>query len=138
MSKLTAAMVNDLEPREREYKVTDGGNLYVRVRPSGCRTWVYCYRMPGSKSLRKKHIGSCDLISIVTARREHKRLKRLVKIGLDPMEHGEPLLSPDQEVAISFTINDWYLKYSRKSLTKKAIDDLKCMLGSLRNKGVKS
>ena len=39
---LTDAKLRDMQPRERPYKVSDGGNgLYVVVSPSGSRSFRY-------------------------------------------------------------------------------------------------
>ncbi len=47
---LTDATLRDLPPRERAYKVSDGGNgLYVVVSPSGSRSFCYDYRLGGRR-----------------------------------------------------------------------------------------
>ena len=50
---LTDAKLRDLPPRERAYKITDGGNgLYVVVSPSCSRSFSYDYRLSGRRSLK--------------------------------------------------------------------------------------
>jgi len=47
---LTDAKLRDLPPRERAYKVSDGGNgLYVVIAPSGSRSFRYDYRLGGRR-----------------------------------------------------------------------------------------
>ena len=47
---LTDAKLRDLAPRERTYKVSDGGNgLYVVISPSGSRSFRYDYRLGGRR-----------------------------------------------------------------------------------------
>ena len=47
---LIDAKLRDLQPRERAYKVSDGGNgLYVVVSPSGSRSFRYDYRLGGRR-----------------------------------------------------------------------------------------
>jgi hypothetical protein len=47
---LTEAKLRDLQPSERAYKVSDGGNgLYVVVTPSGSRSFRYDYRLSGRR-----------------------------------------------------------------------------------------
>lgn len=45
---LTEAKLRELQPGERVYKVSDGGNgFYVVVSPSGSRSFRYDYRLSG-------------------------------------------------------------------------------------------
>lgn len=47
---LTDAKLRDMPPRERAYKVSDGGNgLYVVISPSGSRSFRYPYRFGGRR-----------------------------------------------------------------------------------------
>ena len=47
---LTETKLRELQPGERAYKVSDGGNgLYVVVSPSGSRSFRYDYRLSGRR-----------------------------------------------------------------------------------------
>lgn len=47
---LTDAKLREFPPRERAYKVSDGGNgLYVVVSPGGSRAFRYDYRLGGRR-----------------------------------------------------------------------------------------
>ena len=47
---LTEAKLRELQPSERAYKVSDGGNgLYVVISPSGSRSFRYDYRLSGRR-----------------------------------------------------------------------------------------
>ena len=47
---LTEAKLRELQPGERAYKVSDGGNgLYVVVSPTGSRSFRYDYRLSGRR-----------------------------------------------------------------------------------------
>jgi hypothetical protein len=47
---LTAAKLRDMPPRERAYKVSDGGNgLDVVISPGGSRSFRYDYRLGGRR-----------------------------------------------------------------------------------------
>ncbi len=48
---LTDTAVRNAKPREKPYKLTDGGGLYVIVNPNGSRWWRFRYRVAGREKL---------------------------------------------------------------------------------------
>jgi len=47
---LTIAEVKNAKPKDKEYMLADGrGGLYLRVKPSGHRAWIYKYSINGEK-----------------------------------------------------------------------------------------
>ena len=43
MQKLTATAVKQAKPKDKPYKLADGGGLYLHVKPNG-KYWRYKYR----------------------------------------------------------------------------------------------
>ena len=41
---LNARQIDTAKPKEKEYKLTDGGGLYLLVKPNGARYWRLKYR----------------------------------------------------------------------------------------------
>ena len=39
MMKLTGTKVREAKPTDRERKLSDGGGLYLRVKPNGTKAW---------------------------------------------------------------------------------------------------
>lgn len=48
--KLTARQVDTAKPKEKPYKLSDGGGLYLEVATSGSRYWRLKYRYAGKKN----------------------------------------------------------------------------------------
>lgn len=46
---LTYAAVSNAKPRDKAYKLSDGGGLYLLVSPSGHRSWHMKYRFRGKE-----------------------------------------------------------------------------------------
>ena len=44
MATLFATTVSNAKPRESDYKLSDGGGLYLLVRPNGAKLWRLNYR----------------------------------------------------------------------------------------------
>ncbi len=47
--KLTARQVDTAKPKEKPYKLSDGGGLYLEVATSGSRYWRLKYRYAGKE-----------------------------------------------------------------------------------------
>ena len=46
---LTDLQVKQATPRERDWKLADGGGLYILVRPNGAKLWRMKYRQHGKE-----------------------------------------------------------------------------------------
>ena len=53
--------------RETEYKLSDGGGLYLLVKPSGARLWNQAYRFSGKQ--KKLSHGVYPSVTLAEARR---------------------------------------------------------------------
>ncbi len=49
--KLNARQVDTARPKEKPYKLSDGGGLYLLVNPNGSRYWRMKYRVSGKEKL---------------------------------------------------------------------------------------
>ena len=54
---LTQLQIKNAKPREKPYKLADGGGLYLEVTPSGGKHWRMNYRQPNGKE-NKLHFGA--------------------------------------------------------------------------------
>lgn len=79
---LTDARIRATKPAAKPVKLTDGGGLYLEVRPSGKKLWRYRYRIVDKENLFA--IGEYPEISLAEARAEHDKARALVKQGLHP------------------------------------------------------
>jgi integrase len=64
--------------------VADGGNLYLRVAPGGTKGWIFRFSMGGRT--RDAGLGPYPAVSLVKAREEAERCRRLVAQGVDPIQ----------------------------------------------------
>jgi integrase len=84
MSKLTAKAIEKALPKNKEYKLSDGGGLYLRIRSSGAKSWLFLFRLNSVRHLHKMTIGSPEDLSLKEARAKLPELRKLVADGLDP------------------------------------------------------
>jgi len=82
MGKLTNLKIKNAKPQSKTYKLSDGDNLYLFVKPTGYKVWVFRYRFQGK--LKDCYIGPYPEISLSEAREKAFTLRKMVKEGKDP------------------------------------------------------
>ncbi|WP_395697101.1 tyrosine-type recombinase/integrase [Methylocella sp.] len=79
---LTDIVVRNAKPRERDYKLADGGGLYLLVTRAGGRLWRMKYRADGVE--RKLSFGKYPDVTLADARKARDRARTMVSGGQDP------------------------------------------------------
>lgn len=79
---LTDTKLRNLKPREKPFKVADGGGLYVQVTPNGSKLWRCRYRFDGVEKLLS--FGAYPEVSLEKARERRFDAKKLLADGIDP------------------------------------------------------
>ena len=80
--KLTVKQIDSSKPKEKNYKLSDGGGLYLLVKTNGGRYWRLKYRIDGKEKLLA--IGIYPTVTLADARRKRDDAKRLLADGIDP------------------------------------------------------
>ena len=79
---LTDAKIRNTKPRNKPVKLTDGGGLYLEVRPTGSKLWRYRYRIAGRENLFA--VGDYPALGLAEARALRAEARELVKRGIHP------------------------------------------------------
>jgi integrase len=79
---LSDLAVRNAAPRERPYKLADGGGLHVLVQPNGKKYWRWKYRHAGKEKLLS--FGRYPIITLADARSRRDEAKKLLSAGTDP------------------------------------------------------
>ncbi len=79
---LTQAAIKALKPTERQYKVSDGGGLYLLVTPKGGQYWRYKYRYQRVEKLLA--LGTWPRTSLKEARSKRDDARKLLDQNIDP------------------------------------------------------
>jgi len=80
--KLTDQACKTAKPKQRAYKLSDGGGLYLEVTPQGSKLWRLKYRFLDKE--KKLAIGSYPIITLAEAREHRQEAKRKLVQGIDP------------------------------------------------------
>ncbi|ELY4196361.1 tyrosine-type recombinase/integrase [Cronobacter sakazakii] len=82
--KLNARQVDTAKPKDKPYKLADGGGLYLLVNPNGARYWRLKYRVAGKEKLLA--LGVYPDVTLADARAKRDEAKRDIAGGIDPNE----------------------------------------------------
>ena len=103
MQKLTATAVKQAKPKTKAYSLSDGGWLYLFVKPNGTKAWRFNYRFHGKQ--KTLAIGVYPAISLKAARDKHKEAREILANGIDPNTHKQAKRAADQDaLANSFEV----------------------------------
>ena len=141
---LTHFEIQAAKPRDKAYKLSDGGGLYLLIQPSGSKLWRLKYRHHGAERLLS--FGSYPQVSIADARSRRDEAKELRSKGVDPAVQkkldriaaetaarntfglvvAEFLLNLEQGGAAASTIakNKWLLEDLAKPLAHRPIAEI--------------
>ena len=73
--------VRSAKPKEKPYKLSDGGGLYLLIQPNGSKLWRLKYRFAEKEKVLA--FGSYPLIGIADARGKRDAAKRLLLENID-------------------------------------------------------
>ena len=79
---LVDVTIKKAKPREKDYKLSDGGGLFLQVTHSGGKWWRFKYRFDGKEKLLS--LGVYPDISLAGARDARDKARKLVANGIDP------------------------------------------------------
>src|SRR5699024_7428368 len=79
---LSASSVRAAQPDEKQYKLADGGGLYLLVTPKGGKYWRWDYRH--ERRRRTMALGVYPEVSLAAARDRHFQARQLLANGVDP------------------------------------------------------
>ena len=81
-NKLKDREIKNAKPAKKNYRLSDGGGLYLVVTPSGGKLWRWSYEFNGKEKLLS--YGPYPFVSLVQARELHATARRLKSSGVDP------------------------------------------------------
>ncbi len=79
---LTDLKVRSAKSTDRDWKLSDGGGLFLLVKPTGGKLWRWKYRLQGKENLFA--IGGFPQVSLAEARAAREKARALVKQGIHP------------------------------------------------------
>ena len=81
---LTAKEIQSAKPRDKEYKLFDGGGLYLAITPKGGKWWRLKYRFNNKE--HRLSVGVYPSTSLQEARKSRELLKEKIAKGINPTD----------------------------------------------------
>lgn len=82
--KLSDRTCKNEPPSDKTKKLSDGGGLYLEIRPNGRKYWKQKYRFAGKE--KKLSHGVYPEVSLKEAREKRDQARKLLKQNIDPQE----------------------------------------------------
>lgn len=79
---LTDKAVRAAAPKDKAYKVSDSGGLFLHISPKNHKSWRFKYRMEGKEQLLT--LGTYPEVSLAEAREKRNDARKLLREGRDP------------------------------------------------------
>nr|WP_321382869.1 tyrosine-type recombinase/integrase [uncultured Vibrio sp.] len=123
--RLSYQKIKNLKPKDKSYRVADGGGLYLHVKPNGNKTWEYRYIRKSTGRPSIMGLGSFRLVSLVKARERALELSKLVNEGIDlQLMKAEKKAASEKDNSMTvFLVAKMWKKSKSNRLKPKTIHD---------------
>lgn len=111
---LTDVQIKNAKSKEKAFKLSDGGGLYLEVLPTGGKSWRFKYVFAGKE--KRLVFGLWPDVSLKQARQRRDEARSLVAEGIDPGEKRKQEKAEEkaqtEEAAATFEVvaRDWHAK----------------------------
>jgi integrase len=126
VAALTNTQVKNARAKEREYNLADGKGLYLRVKPSGSRLWIFNYQAPFTKKRSNISLGVYPSVTIAHARAERNACRELLAKDIDPKHHRAQRQKSSQEAYSNtlLAVTDKWFAIKSAEITEEYAEDL--------------
>lgn len=119
---LKSSECKNFKPREKPYKKSDSGGMYLLINPNGSKYWRLKYRYKGKE--KKIALGVYPKVSLKEARRKREEYKLEIEKGIDPTFERKCKKQGKQEASFKSIALAWYKWHWRGIETKEARNTL--------------
>lgn len=87
VTRLTDKQIKSTPVTGKEFTLSDGGGLQLRVRANGTKSWQLKYNRPTDGKNVKLSLGTYPQLSLVNARKKANEQRELISQSIDPKQH---------------------------------------------------
>ncbi len=129
---LTDPDIRNAKPKEKPYKLADGGGLFLLVNASGSKYWRMKYRYAGKEKLLA--LGVYPDVTLKQARKKREDARRKLDENIDPGEQRKADAREKKLAAVnSFetVAREWYAKQLHTWVKTHSTDVLRRLEGNI-------
>ena len=86
-TRLNDTQIKRAKASDKNYELSDGEGLILRVLTSGTKSWIFRYSPPYTKKRTNISFGTYPLITLKEARQLREEARTLLAKNIDPKEH---------------------------------------------------
>ena len=86
---LTSTEINNAKPKNKAYKLSDGGGLFLLIKPNGVKNWRFRYKRPITGKENEISLGNFRPVELAQARAIRDEYLALLAQGIDPKVHQQ-------------------------------------------------
>ncbi len=109
---LSEAKVRTAKPQDKDYKLFDGGGLFLLVTSSGGKLWHFKYRFDGKE--KKMSMGTYPEISLGEARARREEARKQLAHDIDPGAVRKAMREAATAETETFEViaREWHTKFT--------------------------
>ena len=101
MANLTDTQIKSAKPKDKQYSLSDGDKLTLRVNPNGSKLWIVRYYKPFTKTRVNLSLGKYPDLSLKLARIKRDQINELLALDIDPKTHKDNLIKAEQAISVN-------------------------------------
>ncbi len=125
---LTDSKIKAAKPKDKAYKISDSGGLYLHIQTSGSKYWRCKYRFLGKEKMLC--FGTYPAVTLVKARSLRDAAKEQLRNNIDPAlvkQRQKDKMYDSAANSFSALASEWFIKQS-KMLAKETAKRTQAML----------
>ncbi|MCU4674288.1 integrase domain-containing protein [Catenovulum sp. 2E275] len=129
---LTNTEVDKAKAKTKEYNLSDGKGLSLRVKPNGSKNWIFNYLNPITQKRTNMGFGQYPDVSLAQAREKRTEARGILAQGFDPKAYKDQEANRIQELnsqTVERVTSRWF-EIKQTQTTKAYAEDI---WGSLNN-----
>lgn len=121
---LSDTQIKQAKAKDKEYNLTDGAGLMLRVKPNGSKLWLFNYYRPFTKKRANMGLGKYPEVTLADARKFREQARNLLAKDVDP-QADKLQQTQEQKEAIENTFEKlaekWY-KLKKQNVKAETAD----------------
>lgn len=124
-TRLTSKAITNAKPKEKDYVLSDGDGLQLRVRTNGSRLWNFNYRHPITKNASTwAQVLSLSYLSLMPAKRQQKQGSLLLMVLILKKPEIQSFLKCKKNLKTHYSIQLRSGLKEKESVTPNYADDI--------------
>ncbi len=127
---LSDTQIKKAKPSDKEFNLADGSGLYLRVRTTGTKVWLFNYLRPHTQKRANLSLGHYPALTLANARKIRGQMLELLATEIDPKEQQDQNQAKTKE-AFENTFRrvfDEWLKIKRSRVTEEYAKNIESSL----------